>query len=126
MLVGAVTGDAIGTRRSIALEVQPRVNRTKEGVTQTAAVDQVGAGLLMVRGINNGLRSTGAWSRAHESDESCSGCRDTQPKGASLPPPNQPHLRDDNHMADDASQRWDLNDDERLTYFNSTYPQTRS
>jgi hypothetical protein len=33
---------------------------------------------------------------------------------------------DDNRMADDASRRWDLTDEELLTYFNSTYPQTRS
>jgi hypothetical protein len=33
---------------------------------------------------------------------------------------------DDNRMADDASRRWDLNDEELLTYFNSTYPQARS
>jgi hypothetical protein len=31
---------------------------------------------------------------------------------------------DDNHIADDASRRWDLNDEELLAYFNSTYSQT--
>jgi hypothetical protein len=28
-------------------------------------------------------------------------------------------------MTDNASQQWDLNDDELLTCFNSTYPETR-
>jgi hypothetical protein len=29
-------------------------------------------------------------------------------------------------MADDASQKWDLWDEELLTYFNRTYPQEHS
>ena len=33
---------------------------------------------------------------------------------------------DDNRMADDASRLWQLSDDELLTYFNLTYPQTKS
>jgi hypothetical protein len=30
---------------------------------------------------------------------------------------------DDNRMTDDASQKWNLSDQNFLTYFNSTYPQ---
>ena len=33
---------------------------------------------------------------------------------------------DDNRMADDASRRWNHTDEELLTHFNSTYPQTKS
>jgi hypothetical protein len=33
---------------------------------------------------------------------------------------------DNNRLADDASWQWDLNDEALLTYFDSTYPQTRS
>jgi hypothetical protein len=65
MLVGAVTDGAVGTRRLMALEAQPRVKGTNEGVAQMVVVDWVGVGLLILvrSGISSGLRSVRVRSR---------------------------------------------------------------